>query len=76
MKARALSTGGKYDQAVKVLSDALSNSADQRLYLERAEILLAQRSYPEAIADLNEANRISLDLVNMDWLVYMRLKEM
>ncbi len=59
MKARALSTGGKYDQAVKVLSDALSNSADQRLYLERAEILLAQRSYPEAIADLNEANRIS-----------------
>jgi tetratricopeptide (TPR) repeat protein len=59
MKARALNSNGKPDQAVKVLTDALATSNDSRFYLERAETKLSQHAYSDAISDLNEANRIT-----------------
>jgi tetratricopeptide (TPR) repeat protein len=59
MKARAFCAGGNSDQAVRLLTEVISVSGDARLYIERAEANLAQRRYSEAIADLNEANRIS-----------------
>ena len=59
MKARALIDNGKPDQAVRVLTDAIAASGDSRFYVERAEAKLAQRSYSDAISDLNEANRIA-----------------
>jgi tetratricopeptide (TPR) repeat protein len=59
MKARALNASGKPDQAVKVLTDALSISGDSRYYTERAGIKLGQHEYSDAINDLNEANRVS-----------------
>lgn len=58
MKAKALDAGGKPDQAVKVMTDAISLSNDSRFYLERAGFRLEQQDFSEAISDLNEANRI------------------
>jgi tetratricopeptide (TPR) repeat protein len=59
LKARALDAAGKPEQAVKVLTDAISVSGDSRLYLERAEARLAMSAYSDAISDLNEANKIT-----------------
>lgn len=58
MKAKALDAGGKPDQAVKVMTDAISLSIYSRFYLERAGFRLEQQDYSEAISDLNEADRI------------------
>jgi tetratricopeptide (TPR) repeat protein len=59
LKARALDSAGKPDQAVKVLTDAISLSNESRLYIERAEARLSERAYSDAISDLNEANKIT-----------------
>ena len=59
MRARAYNSAGNPDLAVKVLTDAITVSGESRLYTERAEAHIAQRSYSDAIADLNEANRIT-----------------
>jgi tetratricopeptide (TPR) repeat protein len=56
MEAKALDAGGKSDQAVRVLSDAIALKPDSRLYIARAEARLRQKSVAEAIADYNEAN--------------------
>jgi tetratricopeptide (TPR) repeat protein len=57
MKARAFDSAGKPDQAVKVLTDAIALSGESSLYVERAEARINQRSYSDAISDLNEANK-------------------
>jgi len=59
LKARALTSAGAPDQAVKVLSDAIAVSNESSLYLERAESVFAQHNYSDAISDLNEANKIT-----------------
>jgi tetratricopeptide (TPR) repeat protein len=59
LKARALDSEGKPDQAVKILTDAISLSNESSLYLERAEARLVQRAYSDALGDLNEANKIT-----------------
>jgi tetratricopeptide (TPR) repeat protein len=59
LKARALNSAGKPDQAVKVLSDAIAVSNESRLFVERAESVFALKDYSDAIRDLNEANKIS-----------------
>jgi tetratricopeptide (TPR) repeat protein len=59
LKARALDSAGKPEQAIKVLTDAISLSNESRLYVERAEARLSQRDYSGAISDLNEANKIT-----------------
>jgi tetratricopeptide (TPR) repeat protein len=59
LKARAYDSDGKPDQAVKVLTEAISLSNESSLYVERAEARLVQRSWSDAISDLNEANKIT-----------------
>jgi tetratricopeptide (TPR) repeat protein len=59
LKARALDSAGKSDQAIKVLTDAITLSNDSRLYLERAEVRLSGKAYSDAISDLHEANKIT-----------------
>jgi tetratricopeptide (TPR) repeat protein len=59
LKARAFDSEGKPDQAVKVLTEAISLSNESSLYVERAEARLSQRAWSDAISDLNEANKIT-----------------
>lgn len=58
MKARALMDSGKGEDAVSVLTDALTNSRDSRLYLQRAEAYSVNGDYSGAINDFNTANNI------------------
>jgi tetratricopeptide (TPR) repeat protein len=59
LKARALDSQGNKEQAIKVLTNAISLSNESRLYVERAEVRLSQKAYSDAISDLNEANNIT-----------------
>ncbi len=59
LKARALDSAGKSDQAIKVLTDAITLSNDSRLFVERAEVSLSRKAYSDAISDLNAANKIT-----------------
>ena len=59
MKARAFSSTGKPEEAVKVLTEAITVSNDSKLYLERADARIILRSYSDAISDLNEANKVT-----------------
>ena len=59
LKAKALESAGKSDQAVKVLTDAITLSNDSRLFVERAEISISGKAYSNAIGDLNAANKIT-----------------
>jgi tetratricopeptide (TPR) repeat protein len=59
LKARALTEAGKPDQAINLLSGAINGTNDSRLYLERAEAHILKGEYSGAIADLNEANRLT-----------------
>jgi tetratricopeptide (TPR) repeat protein len=59
LKARALESAGEPDQAIRILTDALSVSDESRLYTERAAIRISGRDYSAAISDLNEANKIA-----------------
>lgn len=59
LKARALRESGKTDQAVSMLSAAITETKDFRLYLERAESFVNKGDYAAALADYNEADKIS-----------------
>ena len=59
LKARAFDSQGKPEQAVKVLTEAISLSNESSLFIERAEARLSQRAWSDAISDLNEANKIT-----------------
>jgi len=58
MKARGLAYSGNPDQAINLLTEAISAAKDSRLYVERAELKMVQGDYSGAISDLNEANKI------------------
>src|SRR5512133_3502377 len=59
LKAKALTSDGKPDMAIKELTDAIGSASDHRLYLERAEASIIKGDYSAAIRDFNEANRIA-----------------
>jgi tetratricopeptide (TPR) repeat protein len=59
MKARALSETGKPEAAINLLSGIINGTGDSRLYTERAEAYLLKGDYSAAIADYNEANKLS-----------------
>jgi tetratricopeptide (TPR) repeat protein len=59
LKAKALNEAGKPELAIKILNDALTDKREYRVYLQRAEANSLKGDYSAAIADLNEANKIS-----------------
>ena len=59
LKARALRENGKPEQAASLLSVAITENKDSRLYTERAEADILNKDYSNAISDLNEANKIT-----------------
>jgi len=58
LRAKALRESGKSDASISLLTGALKESNDGRLYLERAEAYLIKGNYSDAIRDFNEANKI------------------
>jgi tetratricopeptide (TPR) repeat protein len=59
LKARALKESGKPDQAIGLLTGAINETKTSRLYTERAEANILRGDYSAAIADNNEANKIT-----------------
>jgi tetratricopeptide (TPR) repeat protein len=59
LKARALTEAGKPEQAINLLSGAITEKKESRLYIERAEANILNGDYSGAISDFNEANKIS-----------------
>ncbi len=59
LKAKALNEAGKSEQAIKILDGALAEKKESRIYSQRAESNILNGDYSAAIADLNEANRIT-----------------
>lgn len=59
LKARALTESGKPDQAINLLNKALTETKTSRLLTERAEADILKGDYSGAIADYNEANKIT-----------------
>ncbi len=57
LKARAASTAGRNDEALRILSEG--NKGDIRILLERSEIYISKGDYQSAITDLNGANAVS-----------------
>lgn len=58
LQAKALSSSGKPEQSVLILTEALEKQKDSRLLLERAEAFIVQGDYSGAIADYNSANNL------------------
>ena len=56
MKGKALVETGNPDEAISVLTSALTLVPETKLYLERAEAYLAKGDYSGAISDFNSAN--------------------
>ena len=59
LKARALTEAGKPDIAINLLTVAIAESKDSRLYTARAEVNIVKGDYSEAISDYNEANKVT-----------------
>ena len=59
LKARALTEAGKPEQAIDLLSVAISGTKESRLYTERAEANILKGDYSRALSDFNEANKIT-----------------
>ncbi len=59
LKAKALTESGKPSEGINLLTDALGQSSDYRIYLQRAEAYMAAGDYSKAINDLNSANLIT-----------------
>jgi tetratricopeptide (TPR) repeat protein len=59
LKARALKESGNPDQAVELLNRALNETRSNLIYTERAEANILKGDYSGAIADFNEANKIT-----------------
>jgi len=59
LKARALTEGGKPDQAINLLNQAISETKESRLFTERAEANMLKGDYSAAISDFNEANKLT-----------------
>jgi Flp pilus assembly protein TadD, contains TPR repeats len=58
LKAKALLAEGKNDQAIALLTTALENNKEGRLYSERADAKLNLGNYKDAISDYTSADRI------------------
>jgi len=59
LKAKALTDGGKAEDAIVLLSEALTRFQDCRFYLFRADAYLALGEYSNAIIDYQEADKIA-----------------
>ncbi len=59
LKAKALNEAGKPELAIKILDGALTEKREYPIYLQRAESNSLKGDYSAAIADLNEANKIT-----------------
>jgi tetratricopeptide (TPR) repeat protein len=59
LKARAFTEAGKPDLAINLLSGAISETKDSRLYSGRAEAEIIKGDYSSAISDYNEANKLT-----------------
>ena len=59
LKARALTETGKPDLAIYLLTGAITETKESRLFTERAEANIIKGDYSGAIGDYNEANRIT-----------------
>jgi tetratricopeptide (TPR) repeat protein len=59
LKARALTEAGKPEQAINLLNGAIAETKESRLYSERAEANILEGNYSAAIADFNEANKLT-----------------
>ena len=59
MKAKACRELGKADQSINILTGAIANIKDSRLYTERADAKIIEGDYQGAISDYNEANKIT-----------------
>jgi tetratricopeptide (TPR) repeat protein len=59
LKARALSGTGEHSKAVEILSAAIGEKKESRLYLERAEAYFLEGDYSKAISDYNTANSLT-----------------
>jgi tetratricopeptide (TPR) repeat protein len=59
LKARALTEGGKPDQAINLLDRAISETKESRLFTERAEANMLKGDYSGAVSDFNEADKLT-----------------
>jgi tetratricopeptide (TPR) repeat protein len=59
LKARALTEAGKPDQAISLLNGAMNQTNESRLFTCRAEANILKGDYSGAIADYNEADKIT-----------------
>ena len=59
LKARALTEEGKPDLAIDQLTNAISDTKDSRLFIERAGANVMKGDYSGAILDYNAANKIT-----------------
>ena len=59
LQSRALKESGKPDIAQELLTKAIGDKKESRLYTERAEIYIIKGNYTAAISDYNEANMIT-----------------
>jgi tetratricopeptide (TPR) repeat protein len=58
LKARAFRETGNADASISLITRALIETSDSRLYLERAEAYINKGYYSDAIRDFNEANKL------------------
>ena len=59
LKARALTEAGNPDQAISLLNSAITEAKESSLYTCRAEAKILKGDYSGAIADYNEASKIT-----------------
>jgi tetratricopeptide (TPR) repeat protein len=59
LKAKAFTEGGQPDRAISLLSEAMIDLNDYKLYIQRAESKIIIGDYSGAIADYNESNRMT-----------------
>jgi tetratricopeptide (TPR) repeat protein len=57
LRAKAYTESDQPDRAISLLSEAINEQADYKLYIQRAEAKIALGDYSGAIADYNESNQ-------------------
>jgi tetratricopeptide (TPR) repeat protein len=59
LKARAFTGAGNPEQAITLLNQAISETKESRLFIERAEANILKGDYSGAIRDYNEAEKLT-----------------
>lgn len=59
LKGKALMEGGKPEEAISTLTEALKSFNESPVYLQRAEAYIMKGDYSQAISDLNAANSLT-----------------